>query len=565
MSIATSNFADITTRRASRTLSRRSFASTLIAGFHVVFPERVRRYTDPATMLTDGFDEADPQYLAALAFMAQEGHPDDFKIGRRAGAPTQTFTFVPSTPTEDEVFAITMGGVEFSIAAAAGDGVDDVIDDLFALMSLDVDSVILVLASSASEQVFDAEADFTGVFGQTPDPPRNVTITTAAHADWLATVAVVVGRDETGLIISDTIAIDVGGGTTNGTAKVFASIISITIPVQGAAAGTGTIGTGVIFAPDALVFTPTDNTTNLEVAMDVAGAWVGMSATANITLNDDTAEPGVTLATDLAAMRAEDADWYGLIVADAQSHDQILATAVYAETQEIMYFPHTADSDCEESVASDILSVLAAASYFRTNAFYSRVNHGAFPEAAHVGMFLPWAPGQASQEFKALTGIVADDISATAYTNLVGTKTSPSGSKRATVYVEILAPGTNVGTPMTAGGMVSGGEWADIIIGLDYTDSVMSGRIINLQLASPRIPFTQAGIDVFVNSVRGTLVTVSKAPNNLFVLDSITLEWTDIEDVSVEDKAARYYDGVRWDATVQGAIRVIKVVGTVRP
>lgn len=53
--------------------------STVVAGFDT--DERVRLYEDPADMLTDGYDETSPEYIAALIYFAQSPEPRRLWIG----------------------------------------------------------------------------------------------------------------------------------------------------------------------------------------------------------------------------------------------------------------------------------------------------------------------------------------------------------------------------------------------------------------------------------------------------------------------------------------------------
>src|SRR5687768_5074442 len=137
MAVSLDRFADVIIRRATRTVSSRGFGNVMIASYLTWFPERVRTYEDPDDMLDDGCPETAPEYLAAVALCSQEERPNFFKIGRRAGAPVQTIRLTPSTPVAGEVFTLSAGGVPFSVTAADGDAVADVIDDIVLLLGAD--------------------------------------------------------------------------------------------------------------------------------------------------------------------------------------------------------------------------------------------------------------------------------------------------------------------------------------------------------------------------------------------------------------------------------------------
>lgn len=76
-------------------ITRKGFGTPLIAAYHTNFPERVRAYTDPSEMLTDGFTAGDAAYRAAVAIMSQIPAPQGFLVGRCATTPVahvETFT-----------------------------------------------------------------------------------------------------------------------------------------------------------------------------------------------------------------------------------------------------------------------------------------------------------------------------------------------------------------------------------------------------------------------------------------------------------------------------------------
>jgi len=79
-------------------ISRQGFGTPLIAAYHTVFPERVRTYTNPADMLTDGFTAGHQAYLAAQAIMSQVPAPPSFKVGRLAETPNAHVETLVATP-----------------------------------------------------------------------------------------------------------------------------------------------------------------------------------------------------------------------------------------------------------------------------------------------------------------------------------------------------------------------------------------------------------------------------------------------------------------------------------
>jgi len=98
-----SDFVDVSITRETAKITRTGFGTPLLMGDHYYFPDRVRAYTDPADMLTDGFLITDDLYKAALKIMGQELSPPQFKVGRKLedvnSKATLAFTGTPSAGT----------------------------------------------------------------------------------------------------------------------------------------------------------------------------------------------------------------------------------------------------------------------------------------------------------------------------------------------------------------------------------------------------------------------------------------------------------------------------------
>lgn len=71
------------------------FGVPLIADYHSRFPERVRYYTSPQSLLDDGFTVNDGAYRCAAAMFAQTPQVTKLAIGRRATPPDLTIEFTP--------------------------------------------------------------------------------------------------------------------------------------------------------------------------------------------------------------------------------------------------------------------------------------------------------------------------------------------------------------------------------------------------------------------------------------------------------------------------------------
>jgi len=80
--MSVSNIVNVSISRQTTQVSRAGFGVALILGPNAPFGGRVKEYTDPADMLTDGYDSADPEYIAATKLMSQSNKPEKFKTGK---------------------------------------------------------------------------------------------------------------------------------------------------------------------------------------------------------------------------------------------------------------------------------------------------------------------------------------------------------------------------------------------------------------------------------------------------------------------------------------------------
>lgn len=108
-------------------------------------------------------------------------------------------------------------------------------------IAADDDAILTALATAASEQVIDTEAN--GVVALTRiSPPRKITITRSSHADQDAVTAVLVGLDENGLPVTESFSFADGGGDSFTSSNRYSYFQSLTIPAQAGTGGTTKIG-----------------------------------------------------------------------------------------------------------------------------------------------------------------------------------------------------------------------------------------------------------------------------------------------------------------------------------
>jgi len=334
--------------------------------------------------------------------------------------------------------------------------------------------------------------------------------------------------------------------------------VSTTVSYTAIVSDTETIiATALGAAVDAITGIGGGNTAGLvEFNTDVDGPrwYVGnLSLPAEMTLTDISADP--SLAAELAAITLAYDEWYGLIYADSPSAVRITALATVVETQERIFGATTHDTDVgDPSSTTDIMFTTNAATLFRTFVIYSG-QPTAFSAATWIGNRFPIAPGASTWAYRPLSGVIFDDLT-TAFTAAIKAK---SGN----YYVQIA------GQAVAQFGTMASGEFIDVIRGRDWLTARLRERIFGLLINTPKVPFTNSGIDQVVAQVSAQL----NEGINAGYLSPDFLEGTEVPfivtapdaaDVSDADKIARLLPDVAFTATLAGAIHTVQVNGVIQ-
>lgn len=543
------DIASVTISSTSQQPTRAGFGTALLLAYHTKNVDRVRSYTSLTALVADGFTPQSAVYRAVAAIFSQNPRPVRVKVGRRALPFTQVVRVVPSalvSASVSETYTLEVDGFEVSYTSDTTGTLAEVCTGLAAAINALADDDAILATGGASAIVPQAltSTAFNGSSGAGPlSPPRALTMTFDAHADWDATTATVVGTDGNGAVATDTFAIPNGGGATvNGAGGVhFQTITSIAIPAQSGTGGTFTVGVRAPVTADGT------SGTHVVCTAPVAGELHAFEpVTGNVGFTDTTTDPGV--ATDLSAVLAADPDWYCLLL-DSNTEAEINAAAAWVESRGKLFVAQSADLGCASvATTTDVMSDTKAASLGRTLVvFYPAIAADlGWLAAGLAGNRLPVDPGSDTWVFKTIAGVTARAVSDTQRGAILG----KNGS-----LLEIVA-----GVAFTVGGKVAGGEWVDVVRGLDWWSTRMKERILAVQLANEKIPFTDEGIGLLGAEVRAQLdegVRVS-----LFAADpkpSVIVPAA--SSVSSVNRAARTLPGVTFSARLAGAIHSTDFTG----
>lgn len=239
--------------------------------------------------------------------------------------------------------------------------------------------------------------------------------------------------------------------------------------------------------------------------------------------------------------------------------DDQKAASAWAETAEPkkLYFLSSADADILDSgVSDDIASALQALSYDRSVTMYDpksltgseSTSDQQVIESAWPGECLPYGAGEQTWAYKTLSGVSAYDIT--------GAQRTIALSKNCNIYTTVA------GVSATENGKVAGGEWIDIIRGIDALEARIQEDIYALLVNSRKVPFDDGGITLVESTLRASLLAFAGRPG-LLIADSIVITVPKYKDIASADKIARTLPDITFTATPQGAIHIVQIAGTI--
>jgi hypothetical protein len=539
--------------------TEKGFGTPCVAAYHTHNTDRMRSYDDLSGMVTDGYDSFEPGYLAAAAIFAQGLRP--VKIGRRASAWTQLVDLVPAAPSSGMIYTITVAGTKVQRTyggvslAAECTAIAAAINALSALAA-DVDAIIATGATTTGSQLF-AGALLDGVIGGAAMVPgRYLELVLSSHADWDATTATLIGYDNNGNQITESLAIPNGGNATVNSTKRYARVVSLAIPAQSGTGGTFTLGVRARAVADG------SSTTKVRVTAQFAGDLIpysNHSQDSNIAMTDATADAGI--AADLAAIALADPDFYGITL-DSNGAAEIEAAAAWAESAGLYEFTaQTADSAVTDTTGvADTTSVAAYVknhTYFRTVPFFHPTIGANFIAAAILGDRLKVKPGNGPWALRTLAGIAAYDLTSTQLANL--------RAKNVNTYTVIA------GVNATYDGKTAAGEWADVIRFRDWQVTEMQLLVFGAMLNNDGIPMTNEGAEIIGGAMRASLkegveaggIVASYTNDAGKVVPGYSITLPNVDAFTPTQRAARRLINTKFAFRLAGAIIAADITGQV--
>lgn len=319
------------------------------------------------------------------------------------------------------------------------------------------------------------------------------------------------------------------------------------------------IATGLVGAINATAAPVTATATAAVVSIDadVAGAAFGLSVAGNLTINAATSTETPTEA--LTECRAENGDWYGVVLASRAEAD-ILDAAEWVEANQKLQFVGSADPGIiDAALSTDLASKLKAKNYFRTACWYHALAASEWLESAVAANRFTFYPGAETWANVKLAGITAD--------NLREGQAQAAFNKNANTF----EPFRNFA--ITQGGKVAAGEWIDVIRFRDWLAEQIKiavvSALINVKGQLGKVAYTDGGIQIVTNAMRGVLelgvarggIAPEEVDEDGRKIPSYTVSAPLSANVPFNDKANRILRDVSFTARLAGAIHAVEIKG----
>ena len=256
--------------------------------------------------------------------------------------------------------------------------------------------------------------------------------------------------------------------------------------------------------------------------------------------------------TAFTAIQAENDDWYtfGIIpTASGTADAEIEEVGAWVITQKKIFFGQTsAAGSLDGSATTDPGAELLAAVNKRVALMYRA--SGKLGEYTHLGWLgegLPFPIGSSQWAYKTPVGSTSDKL---------------TGGQKSAAFAKNINTFTTVGgVSVTEKGKTSGGEWIDVVMGIDWLEANLQEEIYSALINTRKLPYDDGGFQVIAGIVQ--MVLERAAAMGILQLKSISVTVPKYADISQADKQARKLPGVTFRALLEGAILTTEIRGTV--
>lgn len=497
--------------------------------------ERTREYADLDEGAVDWPNTGSAEYRALQAYFSQAKSPEKVKVGRCSLASTIVYALSIVTAALARAYAITVTGdgvteTEVSYTAPA--------DLTFTAEADDETLTTAAHGMSTGDGPYyvsnSGGALPSGLSANTPYWIIKITADTyqlaATKADALAETEVTFTTDGTGTQTLERNSNDV-------IAEQLKQALNAVTGANYTAALAGATGSKT-----------------LTVTANAAGEWFALEIMDldSLTSVMTHADPGV--ATDLAAIKLYDAEWYAIDTSPLGNSDGVVkAAAAYAEANDLIYvfdLPETF-SATQAAGYGDTLDDLKGLAYDRTmGAWHPRPNE--FMASAWMGRVLPINAGAENWKFKKLIGVTASNLTSAQRAKII--------ARNGNVYE------TGRGANWTAEGTAASGEFLDTIRGLDWLIDDVQTSQMQVFLDNDKIEMDEPGVAKLEAALRASGARAQAPERKVLALDPAPVYTIPrVSSVSDADRARRNFPGMKLSGRLAGAVNTTDITINVVP
>ena len=264
-----------------------------------------------------------------------------------------------------------------------------------------------------------------------------------------------------------------------------------------------------------------------------------------------------TASTALASIEEYSTDWYFIATEDRTSQF-VLAMASEIQARKKIFFTANADvkalQGTELESATDVPAQLAKSKYTRTVCLWHHTAQFDYPEMAYIAYGAPYDAGSIAWGNAQLTGVEAS-LQPANQRPLTSIQKSALDA-RSCNFVDL-----DGGVPVVRRGVTSGGEWIDIIRGVDWLESDLKTSLRDLLINQKggKITYDDTGI----TRIRQVIETSLQRAVNRNFLSTYTVTVPKASQVSLADKKARILKDITFHGILAGAILDVDLKGTV--
>jgi hypothetical protein len=284
------------------------------------------------------------------------------------------------------------------------------------------------------------------------------------------------------------------------------------------------------------------------ITANAAGSWFSLDVgdVADLGIKMTHADPGV--ATDLAAIRTYQPDWYALYTLfNSKLYVQAAAADIQANGR--IYLPDVPETDAinTSTGSGDTIDALHTSAYSRVMAAYHPRPWEMFG-AAWLGRVLNIPAGSENWKFKRLVGPSAPTLTTTQRTNLT--------NKKGNGYENVG------GLNMTFEGSTADGDFLDATRGDDWIVDDMQKGVLEALSGPDKVEYEDSGVALVTAAMRATLdravvrKILRRTPKPVVNAPLVA----DIADV---DRGERTLPDLKFSGQRAGSINKAKISGTV--